>query len=143
VVEYGYDAVGNRVSLTINGVTTTSAFDAGNRLTASGSVSYGYDHNGHLSSKTDGGVTTTYAYDALNRLAGWQSRAQRSAQRPPLALAARDRFTGVWVDVAVKIVPPVNLMPGLAMASWIRFVLELVIEIVEEPSIDVPRAARS
>ncbi len=68
VVSYGYDAVGNRTSLTINGTTTTNTFDNANELTASGSDSYSYDDNGNLTSKTVGGTTTTYGYDELNQL---------------------------------------------------------------------------
>jgi RHS repeat-associated protein len=81
VVGYAYDAVGNRTSLTLNGVTTTNTFNAGDRLTSSdsGAVSYGYDDNGNLTSRTEGGVTTTYAYDALNRLTGVSSGGVTSA----------------------------------------------------------------
>ncbi len=68
VVSYGYDAVGNRTSLTVNGTTTTNTFDAANELTASGSDTYSYDDNGNLTSKTVSSVTTAYGYDALNQL---------------------------------------------------------------------------
>jgi RHS repeat-associated protein len=70
VVVYGYDATGNRTSITINSVTTTNTFDAGDRLTSSdsGAVPYGYDDHGNLTSRTEGGVTTSYGYDSLNRL---------------------------------------------------------------------------
>jgi YD repeat-containing protein len=67
-VSYGYDAVGNRTSLTVNGNTTTNTFDAADRLTASGTTTYGYDANGNQTSTTVDGVTTTHAYDSLNRL---------------------------------------------------------------------------
>ena len=67
--EYGYDAVGNRTSLTINGGTPISnTYNAANELTASGSNSYSYDANGSLISKTVSSVTTDYTWDAINRL---------------------------------------------------------------------------
>ena len=68
VVSYGYDAVGNRTSLTVNGTTTTNTFDNANELTAAGSDSYSYDDTGNLTSKTVSSVTTTYGYDELNQL---------------------------------------------------------------------------
>jgi YD repeat-containing protein len=68
VIGYGYDAVGNRTSLTVNGVGTTNTYDNGDRMTASGSDTYSYNNNGNLTSKTLGGVTTNYTYDQLNRL---------------------------------------------------------------------------
>ena len=67
-IAYTRDAVGNRTGLTVNGVQTTSAFDAANRLTQAGGTTYSYDTNGHELTKTAGGVTTTYGYDLLNRL---------------------------------------------------------------------------
>ncbi len=69
-VAYGYDAVGNRTSHTINGVPKTNTFDQANRMTASGADTYTYDANGNQLTKTSGGTTTTYAYDALNRMTG-------------------------------------------------------------------------
>jgi RHS repeat-associated protein len=69
-VAYGYDAVGNRVSHTINGVPKMNTFDLANRMTASGSDTYSFDANGNQLTKTSGGTTTTYAYDALDRLTG-------------------------------------------------------------------------
>jgi RHS repeat-associated protein len=71
VTEYGYDAVGNRTSLTINGGTPiANTYNAANELTASGSDSYSYDENGNLLSKTVNSVTTDYTWDALNRMVG-------------------------------------------------------------------------
>lgn len=65
-----YDAVGNRLSLVKDGVTTNSTYDAANRMTAAGADTYGYDANGNQTSKVSGGVTTTFTYDALDRLTG-------------------------------------------------------------------------
>jgi RHS repeat-associated protein len=71
VTEYGYDAVGNRTSLTINGGTPiANTYSAANELTASGSDSFSYDENGNLTSKTVSSVTTDYTWDALNRMTG-------------------------------------------------------------------------
>jgi hypothetical protein len=41
-INYGYDDVGNRTSLTINGTTTTNTFDNADCTTTSGSGSRGY-----------------------------------------------------------------------------------------------------
>jgi RHS repeat-associated protein len=68
VYEYTYDAVGNRLSQTINidglSATTNYLYDDANRLLEAGSLAYTYDNNGNLLS--DG--VNTYSYDAANRL---------------------------------------------------------------------------
>jgi RHS repeat-associated protein len=72
---YTYDAMGNRLSKTDNGVTTAYTVDGLNRVTAATTgqeqVTYAYDANGNTASKTAGGVTTTYAYDAAGRQTGY------------------------------------------------------------------------
>jgi RHS repeat-associated protein len=68
MIAYGYDAVGNRISQTTNGVTVTNTFDLANRMTASGSNSYTFDANGNQTGQTVGGVMTSFTYDALDRL---------------------------------------------------------------------------
>jgi RHS repeat-associated protein len=69
LTEYGYDAVGNRTSLTIDGSTPiTNTYNDANALTASGSDSYSYDENGNLETQTVNNVTTDYTWDAVNRL---------------------------------------------------------------------------
>ncbi|HMS07953.1 MAG TPA: hypothetical protein PKE66_00600, partial [Pyrinomonadaceae bacterium] len=75
LIEFGYDANGNRTQLKLNGnVHTTYAYDAANRLTtltddASQSFTYGYDIADRLISKVlPNGVTTTYEYDGMSRL---------------------------------------------------------------------------
>ncbi|MEM7127255.1 MAG: RHS repeat-associated core domain-containing protein [Chloroflexota bacterium] len=65
---YTYDAVGNRLDKTENGVATTYTYDANLRLLSAGAVAYGYDNNGNMVSQVDGGGTTTLQYDAENRL---------------------------------------------------------------------------
>lgn len=73
VVKYGYDAAGNRTSLTYpDGHVVNYSFDAANRLTdVSGpsGVSYSYDGAGRLSGITRAnGVNTEYTYDDAGRL---------------------------------------------------------------------------
>ena len=75
-VGYGYEANGNRSSLTIGGTNhTTYAYDAADRLTGLTSASdnlrttYSYDKADRLTSKVlPNGITTTYEYDGLSRL---------------------------------------------------------------------------
>ncbi len=78
---YGYDAAGNRLTLSNYGTTTTwYAYGPYNQLCASSTSSvscatppsstvtkYTYDANGNLASKTSS-TTTTYAFDLDNRL---------------------------------------------------------------------------
>ena len=68
VVEYAYDEVGNRRTVTDGG--TTSAYSANNlnQYTAGGAESFTYDANGNLTARTGPGGTTTYVYDAAGRL---------------------------------------------------------------------------
>src|SRR5260370_24028129 len=80
VIDYTYDADGNRTKMTSGG--TTSAlyqYDPLNRVTsitdAAGlSVNYAYDATGKLISRAlPNGVQTTYSYDGLNRLTRLQA----------------------------------------------------------------------
>jgi RHS repeat-associated protein len=75
---YGYDPVGNRLSLT-QGSTTTYTYDRADRILSAGATGYTVDANGNttargtdafaydqanrLKSATVAGTTTTYAYD--------------------------------------------------------------------------------
>ena len=76
VIRYGYEANGNRASLSLNGTNhTTYAYDAANRLTTLTSAAdnaqfrYSYDKADRLKSKVlPNGITTTYEYDGLSRL---------------------------------------------------------------------------
>ena len=84
-VQYALDALGNRTTLTTNGVTTnytadnmnayttltggqnaTMQYDANGNLTNDGIHTYQYNYNNRLIS-VDNGTTATYKYDALNR----------------------------------------------------------------------------
>ena len=63
---YAYDAAGNRVSTSKDGVIVDYATNPRDEYTSVGGVGYSYDADGNLLS--DG--TATYAYDALGRLTG-------------------------------------------------------------------------
>ena len=69
-IQYQYDAAGNRIAVTDNGVATSYETNSLNQYTAVGKGNYTYDADGNLISKTDGGKTSTYTYDAENRLVG-------------------------------------------------------------------------
>ncbi|MFN8522220.1 MAG: RHS repeat-associated core domain-containing protein [Chloroflexota bacterium] len=74
LIEYLYDANGNRTSIKVGGSTTrTATHDAQDRLTAEGpagtQTAYSYLLDGHLASRTPfGGSATNYVYDALGNL---------------------------------------------------------------------------
>jgi RHS repeat-associated protein len=70
VVTYVYDAVGNRIEVIDDGISTAYAMNNMNQYTAVGEATYTFDADGNMASKTEGGVTTTYAYDIENRLVG-------------------------------------------------------------------------
>jgi RHS repeat-associated protein len=61
---YNYDAMGNRTSTIINGVTTIYTVNNMNQYTSVGGVPYTYDSNGNLIS--DG--TNTYTFNPINEL---------------------------------------------------------------------------
>jgi RHS repeat-associated protein len=69
-VRYAYDAVGNRVTVSDNGVVTPYTTNNLNQYTRVGADTYTYDADGNMASKTDSTGTTTYTYDPENRLAG-------------------------------------------------------------------------
>lgn len=84
-VQYALDALGNRTTVTANGVTTnyiadnmnaytsitggqtmTPQYDDNGNMTNDGTHTYQYNYNNRLVS-VDNGATATYKYDALNR----------------------------------------------------------------------------
>lgn len=84
-VQYNLDALGNRTTMTVNGVTTnytannmnaytaitggtnmTPQYDDNGNMTSDGIHTYQYNYNNRLIS-VDNGTTATYKYDALNR----------------------------------------------------------------------------
>lgn len=81
-IQYVLDAVGNRTSVTEDGIATTYAKNAMNQYVYAGNNVFQYDAKGNLTSdgvhyytydvenrlvSVDGGATATYAYDALGR----------------------------------------------------------------------------
>lgn len=84
-VQYNLDALGNRTTMTVNGVNTnytannmnaytaitggtnmTPQYDDNGNMTSDGTHTYQYNYNNSLIS-VDNGTTATYKYDALNR----------------------------------------------------------------------------
>ncbi len=70
---YTYDNVGNRLTKTVNGVTTTYEYDGNDRLQnekvgANITVTYNYDNNGNTIWKDENGVITTYVWNDEKRL---------------------------------------------------------------------------
>ena len=61
---YGYDAVGNMTSKTINGVGTTMQSNVVDQVTAAGNTAYSYDLNGNQLSSTNG---HTLAYNSQDQ----------------------------------------------------------------------------
>ncbi len=75
-LEYAYDAAGNRISESANGVVTTYNVNNVNEYISSttagvGTTAYQYDLDGNLTSTTDpSGNTTDYSYNELDELTG-------------------------------------------------------------------------
>jgi len=65
-VSYTYDAGGDRLTRTVNGVPTSYTYDAAGQLLSDGAVTYTYDASGNLT--TAGG--DTFAWDYADRLTG-------------------------------------------------------------------------
>jgi RHS repeat-associated protein len=68
--QYGYDANGNRTTVTSPSGAVSATYDIQDRLMSYGSTTYTYTPAGELQSKTDSAAnkTTTYSYDALGNL---------------------------------------------------------------------------
>ena len=71
-ISYSYDAVGNRLSKTVDGAVTSYIYDINNRLTSettSGdTIIYGYDNNGNQIQKLSSTEDIAYGYNYENRL---------------------------------------------------------------------------
>jgi RHS repeat-associated protein len=71
-IQYVYDASGNRISETVNGVTTKYVSNDVNEYTSSTTdgvtTTYRYDANGNLVAEAVSGNTTTYMFNELNEL---------------------------------------------------------------------------
>ena len=70
-LQYFYDAAGNRISETVNGVTTAYTTNNLNEYTAVDGASYSYDKDGNLTATTAG--AHTYTYNSQNQLIGVQT----------------------------------------------------------------------
>ena len=57
-ISYVYDAAGNRISQTVNGVVTDYTTNALNQYTAVGGTTYTYDADGNVTSETNSSGTT-------------------------------------------------------------------------------------
>lgn len=72
-----YDAAGNRIQMTVDGVQTSYTYDSANRLTQEvregTTITYTYDENGNLISKNTGTDTYTYAYNTEDLLAQYDA----------------------------------------------------------------------
>jgi RHS repeat-associated protein len=71
-LQYAYDATGNRVSETVNGVTTSYSVNAVNEytssITAGVTTQYTYDKGGNRISQSDGTNSTSYTFNDLSEL---------------------------------------------------------------------------
>src|SRR5262249_21386807 len=65
---YKYDAMGNRVLVDQNGVTTSYTTNNMDQYTTVGGTTYTYDANGNLIREQSGSDLTSYSYDAQNQL---------------------------------------------------------------------------
>jgi RHS repeat-associated protein len=70
IIEYQYDAAGNRIKVKDSGVETAYNTNNLNQYTSVGAAIYNYDTDGNLITKTQGGNTWSYSYDSENRLIG-------------------------------------------------------------------------
>jgi RHS repeat-associated protein len=62
--------VGNRLSQTVNGATTTYSYNTLDQLTTDGMNTYSYDGRGNLTGLASTTGAVTYSYDAADRLTG-------------------------------------------------------------------------
>ena len=70
VEEYEYDANGNRISATVNGVATSAYYTLDDQTEVYGDNTYTYDEDGQLVSKQSSSGTTTYTYNTYGTLTG-------------------------------------------------------------------------
>ena len=70
VVDYTYDAVGNRLTRDADGAVTVYTYDGNDRMLDDGTSTYTYDDNGNTLTRTSGTAVTTYAWDFENQLIG-------------------------------------------------------------------------
>ncbi len=68
VESYSYDNNGNRLSATVNGITTSASYTLDDQLEVYGNNTYRYDDDGYLQEKTTPDGVTTYSYSTLGEL---------------------------------------------------------------------------
>ncbi len=68
VMQYKYDAAGNRLTSVVNASSTAYTVNADGQYTVAGAASYSYDADGNVTAKTEGGGAWKYTYDDENRL---------------------------------------------------------------------------
>jgi RHS repeat-associated protein len=68
VESYTYDNNGNRISATVDGVTTTAYYTLDDQTEVYGDNTYTYDQDGQLISKQSSSGTTTYSYNTYGAL---------------------------------------------------------------------------
>ena len=68
LIEYRYDAAGNRIQTIDSGVATDYITNNLNQYDSVGDATFDYDLDGNLISRTENGQTWTYGYDSENRL---------------------------------------------------------------------------
>lgn len=130
-VTYGYDADGQRVSMTDGTGTTTYQYDSLNRLTSSRDgagavVGYGYDLAGQLTSLTyPSGKTVTRAYDAAGRMTAvqdWLGHTTSFGYDPDSNVTAERYANGVQAssgyDNADRITSIADTRAGATLASF-------------------------
>ena len=66
-IQYAYDSVGNRISQTVNGVTTAYSTNDLNEYTNVDGVTYSYDKDGNLTSTTAGTTLHLQLPEPVNR----------------------------------------------------------------------------
>lgn len=130
-LSYGYDAAGNRTSMTTPQGTTTYTYDALNRLQTvtddTGSTAYAYDAVGNLASTIyPNGTTTAYAYDDLNRLVSMENTG-------PGGLLSSYTYTLGPVGNRVRVVEAGTATTGRTVTYEYDAILRLTKEIIDEP----------
>jgi RHS repeat-associated protein len=68
VIEYAYDADGNRTAANDNGAASYTVVNEANQVLTSGPASYRYDADGNLVWRQEAGRTSTFEYDSESRL---------------------------------------------------------------------------
>jgi RHS repeat-associated protein len=98
---YGYDASGNRTSVTTSGGNESYTYDALHRLTQATyedgtTVSYAYDSAGNRTGETRAGQTTTYSYDDAGQLLARGAKTYTYDANGNVLTAGTDSFAWDW-----------------------------------------------